>query len=227
MKHAHIMSFWSKEHSLSALLALLVIQTFIVAPLTTGHYFVPALSSVLFSLILLAGLLTITKRRITKLLSQIFVATTLGLHWTLLFAPSRVLLVTDRVFTLIFAVALTAFVLHEVYRSGAVTGHRIRGSVAAYLLLGYVFSVAYGLLDLTIPGSLAINPLLDQPGADRADIFMYFSIVTLTTVGFGDITAVHPLARSLVMLEGLIGTLYPAVLIARLVSLQIAEPREK
>lgn len=96
MKHAHIMSFWSKEHSLSALLALLVIQTFVVAPLTTGHYFVPALSSVLFSLILLAGLLTITKRRITRLLSQLFVATTLGLHWTLFFAPSRALLVTDR-----------------------------------------------------------------------------------------------------------------------------------
>jgi len=221
------MSFWSTEHSLSALLALLVIQSFIVAPLSAGHHVIPELSDILFSLILLAGLLTITKRRITKLLSQLFVATTIGLHWALFFAPSRTLLLTDRVFTLIFAIALTAFVLHEVYRSGAVTAHRIRGSIAAYLLLGYVFSVAYGLLDLIIPGALSINPLLDQPGANQADIFMYFSIVTLTTIGFGDVTAVHPMARSLVMLEGLIGTLYPAVLIARLVSLQIAGSREK
>jgi hypothetical protein len=54
---------------------------------------------------------------------------------------------------------------------------------------------------------------------------MYFSLVTLTTVGFGDISAVHPLARSLVMLEAVIGTLYPAILIARLVSLQIEHER--
>jgi hypothetical protein len=100
-----------------------------------------------------------------------------------------------------------------------VTGHRLRGSVAAYLLLAYLFSCAYGVLDLTVPGSMSVNPALDQPGADRNDIFMYFSVVTLTTVGFGDVTAVHPIARSLVMLEGLIGTLYPAILIARLVSL--------
>jgi hypothetical protein len=46
-------------------------------------------------------------------------------------------------------------------------------------------------------------------------------MVTLTTVGYGDISAVHPLARSLVMLEGMTGTLYPAILLARLVSLQV------
>jgi hypothetical protein len=55
---------------------------------------------------------------------------------------------------------------------------------------------------------------------------MYFSLVTLTTVGFGDVSAVHPVARSLVTLEGVIGTLYPAILIARLVSLHIAQERK-
>jgi hypothetical protein len=54
---------------------------------------------------------------------------------------------------------------------------------------------------------------------------MYFSIVTLTTVGFGDVTAIHPLARSLVMLEGITGTLYPAILLARLVSQQIEQQK--
>lgn len=225
--NAHIMSFWSKEHSLTALLILLSVQTFIIAPLTAGHHLIPVISGILFSLILLAGLLTVARSRIARLLAQLFIAAAFGTHWLQFVAPSHTLLIADRVFTLVFAFVLTAFVLYEVYRSGPITAHRIRGSIAAYLLLGYLFSVAYGLLDLTITGSLSISPLLDQPGANRADIFMYFSIVTLTTVGFGDVTAIHPMARSLVMLEGLIGTLYPAILIARLVSLQIAETREK
>jgi hypothetical protein len=51
--------------------------------------------------------------------------------------------------------------------------------------------------------------------------------VTLTTVGFGDIAAVHPVARSLVMVEALVGTLYPAILLARLVTLQIETRRSQ
>ena len=55
-------------------------------------------------------------------------------------------------------------------------------------------------------------------GAERPD-FVYFSFVTLTTVGYGDVTPVHPLARSLAVAEALTGQLYPAILLARLVSL--------
>jgi hypothetical protein len=55
---------------------------------------------------------------------------------------------------------------------------------------------------------------------------IYYSFVTLTTVGYGDITPLHPTARSLAMAEALIGQLYPAILIARLVSLRITPSRE-
>lgn len=224
---AYITSFWSKERSLSALLVLLCVQSFIIGPLMLDRHLLSVISTLLFSLILLAGLLTLTKRRMVRLVAQLFIAGALGVHWALLIFPSYALTVADRVLTICFAVGLTTVVLNEVYRPGSVTAHRIRGSVAAYLLLGYLFSCAYGLLDLIFPGALAVNPALEQQGSDRRDIFMYFSIVTLTTVGFGDVTAVHPGARALVMMEGLIGTLYPAILIARLVSLQLAEPRRE
>jgi hypothetical protein len=61
----------------------------------------------------------------------------------------------------------------------------------------------------------------------RSASFLYFSVVTLTTVGFGDIAAVHPVARSLVMVEALVGTLYPAILLARLVTLQMESRRSQ
>jgi len=60
-----------------------------------------------------------------------------------------------------------------------------------------------------------------QSGQTQSDAFYYFSIVTLTTLGYGDITAIHPVARSVVMIEALLGQLYPAILIARLVTLEM------
>jgi hypothetical protein len=106
-----------------------------------------------------------------------------------------------------------------------VSGHRVRGAIAAYLLIGFFFATAFRLLDNLIPGAFShpAHAIMGQQGQDIASSFMYFSLVTLTTVGFGDISAVHPVARSLVTLEAVIGTLYPAILIARLVSLQIEQ----
>jgi hypothetical protein len=124
-------------------------------------------------------------------------------------------------------VAFLLIVLWWVYREGPVTGHRVRGAVAAYLLLAVCFSYAYALTEYMHPGSFTLPPAGAQGMQTRSASFLYFSVVTLTTVGFGDITAVHPVARSLVMVEALVGQLYPAILIARIVTLQIETRRSK
>jgi hypothetical protein len=77
------------------------------------------------------------------------------------------------------------------------------------------------------PGSFTLPLGGAQDIHTRAASFLYFSVVTLTTVGFGDIAAVHPVARSLVMVEALLGQLYPAILLARLVTLQMETRRSK
>ena len=85
-----------------------------------------------------------------------------------------------------------------------------------------IWSLAYYLVTLWIPGAFVIQGSL-TPG-DREPLqsqLFYFSFVTLTTLGYGDIVAVHPIVRMLVILEGVVGQLFPAILIARLVSLQV------
>jgi hypothetical protein len=77
------------------------------------------------------------------------------------------------------------------------------------------------LIDILIPGAFQMPAADLQSRKAQSDAFLYFSIVTLTTLGYGDITAVHPVARSVVMMEALLGQLYPAILIARLVTLQM------
>ncbi len=88
-------------------------------------------------------------------------------------------------------------------------------------LIGLVWVFAYRLVDYLSPGALSIGPLGRGAGHGPQTV-AYFSFVTLTTVGYGDITPVHPAARVLAIAEALIGQLYPAILIGRLVSLQIS-----
>jgi hypothetical protein len=122
---------------------------------------------------------------------------------------------------------LLVVVLWQVYREGPVTAHRIQGAVAAYLLLSVIFAIAYGVLDSVSPASFLLPSSHSHAGTRINPSFYYFSVITLTTTGYGDITAVSPFARSLVMMEALIGQLYPAILIARLVSLHVEAKKGK
>jgi len=97
----------------------------------------------------------------------------------------------------------------------------IRGAVAAYLLLGLTFAFAYEMITLKWPDAFTFaNARPTMPDA-LISHFVYFSFVTLTTLGYGDVTPNHPIARSLVTVEALIGQLFPAILLARLVSLEL------
>ena len=124
--------------------------------------------------------------------------------------------------TLVSLGLMAIVVVVQAFRSALVNVHRIQGAVAAYLLFGLTWAAAYQLVDALAPGSFAGAPT----AAPDSRLWIYFSFVTLTTVGYGDVTPVHPAARSLALLEALTGQLYPAILLARLVSLQAARREE-
>jgi hypothetical protein len=126
-----------------------------------------------------------------------------------------------------FLLLLTFLILSQALRDGETTSRRIMGAVAAYLLLGIIWYLAYHLIALCIPEAFSMQG--PSTAGDTESIqsqLFYFSFVTLTTLGYGDIVAVHPLARMLVILEGVTGQLFPAILIARLVSLQVQSKRK-
>jgi len=92
-------------------------------------------------------------------------------------------------------------------------------------MLGLIWTFAYLLIEINSPGAIALKNefdlLTDNPRELIAEI-MYFSFVTITTLGYGDITPVSPLAQSLVIIQAFVGQIYVAIVIARLVGLQIA-----
>ncbi|MGA7462395.1 MAG: potassium channel family protein, partial [Candidatus Korobacteraceae bacterium] len=113
--------------------------------------------------------------------------------------------------------------LTQIFRPGRVTHVRIQGAVAVYLLFGIAWAHAYRITAILHPGSFAF-----QAGelATVAD-WIYYSFVTLTTVGYGDIVPTAQISRTLAVAEALIGQLYLAVMIARLVAMEIVSWQEK
>jgi hypothetical protein len=113
-------------------------------------------------------------------------------------------------------------ILTKVFSRGRVTVHRVKGAIAVYLLVGLTFSVLYTLLDQLLPNAFDLPASLVNVSSIRQELLTYFSFITLTTLGYGDITPNHEITRMFVVMEGLFGQLYPATLLARLVSLEVS-----
>jgi hypothetical protein len=116
--------------------------------------------------------------------------------------PSSTDKVIDAAAWLIAGLTLSAVVARTVFASGKITLHRIIGGALLYLLVGQVFAGLIGLTCIIAPGAVTqLEPLRD----DFVGNLIYFSFVTLTTTGYGDIVPVHPYARGLINIEAILG----------------------
>jgi ion channel len=124
---------------------------------------------------------------------------------------------------LIIALTLGVVVAQGVFRPGRITYHRVVGAILLYLLIGLTFMVLFAFVGISFPG--AFGGLTFEYNSTLANKLLYFSFVTLTSTGYGDIVPIHPLAKSLSNLEAIIGQLYPATLLGRLVTLELRKRR--
>ena len=113
---------------------------------------------------------------------------------------------------------------HYIFTTQKVDTELISATLCLYLLLGLLWGAALMLLEMFIPGSFA-GPGLDQTLSFRElfSRFNYFSFVTMTTLGYGDITPQTPAAMALCQVEAILGQFFTAVLVARLVGIQVAQ----
>ncbi len=213
--------YWSTDLSLTALLLFLCLHLFVVLPL--GHLELGGriLVSLLYSLILVSGVGAVAKNRMTTVLVGGVVLIGLVVHWVRLSHESRALGFWDACVSTLFCTLLALVVLVQVFSEGPITSQRIQGAVAVYLLLGLGCAFGYELINIRWPPAFA--PAMAEAGpSDGLSLrLVYFSFVTLTTTGYGDITPVHPFARSVAVFEALIGQLFPTILLARLVSMEL------
>ena len=127
-----------------------------------------------------------------------------------------------------FLMVVLITVFADVIRSERVTADTIFGAVAVYLLFGVIMAMTFQFLNNVSPGSVIASVGEATNIIERYDQFgdiLYFSFVTLTSIGYGDLTPIGAPARSVAMFEGVIGQLYLAILIARLVGIHIAQEK--
>jgi voltage-gated potassium channel Kch len=210
--------FWRTDVALTALLIFLFSLLLLAPTLLSAGLLSPAVLDVLFSLIVVSAAAAASAHRVAAVVASVLAIGTLAIRWLHFGLGVRALGILDPALGAVALLTFAALVLAQVFRAGPITMHRVRGSVAAYLLFGLSWAAAYEL-------ALRVDPQAFRlaGGKDPRLELVYFSFVTLTTVGYGDITPQIPAARSLAIAEALVGQLFPAVLIARLVSMELAD----
>jgi voltage-gated potassium channel len=208
----------------AALLATLV-ATLFVPPFVEGTVFGVARFRLVMVAILLAGVYAVSRRRQTFWIGTVIAFAALAIEGSLHARPTPALSVANFALSILFFGFLASVILYTILAETRVTLDTILGGICVYLLLGVLWSIAYSFLEYLEPGSFWISgaplPLASADDEFRLEELIYFSFVTLTTLGYGDILAKTNPARALAAAEAVTGSLYVAVFIARLVGLHM------
>lgn len=216
-KYDFFSRLWIKESGLSSMLLLLFIMQFVIIPLFGDRSYFLIMINIFWMLFLISGVFVLARNKKQAIWISIFPFLFLVCQWINLFNKNILIEFIDFSLTIITLFLLIVLVLKKVFEPGPVNAHRIIGSIVVYMLLANVWGILYLFLFNQIEGSFQLTETQFKINSELAN-FMYFSYITITSTGFGEIVPIHPIARSLVQVEALTGILYPVVLIGRLVS---------
>lgn len=220
-KHTHkariLHRMWNHESGLSGMIIILLIMQFVFIPLFGSYSSFMSILNVFWMLFLMAGIFTLSTSNKQAVLISIIPVLFIIFSWINIFESSVFTLITELILAIGTFLLLIILVLTKVFEPGSINVHRIIGSIVIYMLMAHLWTVIYVFFYEHIPGSFRLTlPTFD--GNTIQANFLYFSYVTISTTGYGEIVPLHPFARALVNLEAIFGVLYPVVLIGRLVS---------
>jgi hypothetical protein len=215
----------SREPGLSALMLIEGTLIFLIIPLASVGMMPTFILTAMFILFVLATLVVTSRSHWAA--GVVVIAVLLSPAGAFVHAehPSVLTEWLSLVARLLALSALSVVIARAVFGSGRVTWHRVQGAVVLYMNFALLFFTLYRFMNTLVPDAFHGLPQVGSEYGSGAAL-LYFSFSTLTTVGYGDITPVYPLARNLANLEAVIGQLFPATLLARLVSLEIEHRRQ-
>jgi hypothetical protein len=202
-----------------AILFYSLLLTLAVVPLRKALGFPTSLLDLFLAINLLAAVAPIGSRKTRRLLLTflvVVVAVRIGAAWL----EQAVLVPLGLAFWTVIALLTAASAMRFALSARVVDREHLYAGLSAYLLAGIFFGVFYWVVERTWPGSLAISGE-STPSSFSLPLTIYYSFVTLTTLGYGDIVPRSEVVRGLAIMEAVAGQLYLAVMIARLVSLYV------
>jgi Ion channel len=204
----------NKERSFSFLLCVLLLYLFIIIPLLTNTTLSKFAFIIFYYLLLSSSIPFLRQNKMTILIFILVLGPLIFLTLEIIFSASWLPLLTD-ILLILYCLMLATIILWRIFEPGRITGKPVQGALISYLLIGLIFGLLFHVIHL-----LNTTKCFNGLSSDHRKEFIYYSFCTITTDGYGDITPYSAVARSLSNLEALVGQLYPAVLIARLISLE-------
>jgi hypothetical protein len=196
------------------ILLLMVLPSFLRG--VVRHKF---LMDLLFSALLISGIYSVSEKKSTFVVALLLGIPGILAHWTTYVPQIQSFPLAAEILGTVFFAYISASILSFIFKEKDVTADLIIGAICAYFLVGLFWSSIYSFMEIVQPGSF----LIPEGMGDQGAVFNYFSFVTLTTLGYGDVTPLSEGARALSVLEAAMGQLYIAVLVARLVGVHIAQ----
>ena len=200
----------SDNRSLVLLLSLVVL--IVVFPLSEGTAIRSLVFVAVFTVVLLLAIYEVSFQTRYAAIGIVLAVPAFVASWSYAFVPSTGTLVAELVFLMVFLVYTLALILKRVISSLTVQPKEIYDAISAYIMMGVSFALVYNLLELLSPNSFRLT-FTEVHFSE----FLYLSFATLTTLGYGDVVAVSTFARSLAIIEAILGVTYIGVLIGVLV----------
>ncbi len=227
-----------REHRflfLLAALALLLVSAPLVHTLGPERHpiFSGIVFAVAFSAMLLAAVFAVSRSRRSNFLALLLAIPVIVLQVVRVWRESDSVAIAAHVVGLLFLVYTVVLILKFIFATGRVSSDMICASLCVYLLLGVLWAITYSLIQI-FDGQSFLFAYADDGedrtmrfGSERTLTALYYSFVTMSTLGYGDIVPRSSLARMAAAMQAIVGQLYLAVLVARLVGLHIVHATER
>ena len=201
-------------------LLIFIIALIIVGPLIEEFVHLRILYDILWSAVLVSAIYAVSHKKRYILVGVLLALPMLASIWSSYFVVDLPLGVVGGLCGAAFFTFAIIQILVFIYNQKEVTGDIIAGAAIVYLLMALAWSSIFAVLESLHPGSFSFPEI---EGISTSRPFLYYSFVTLTTLGYGDITPVTKLARSLCILEAVMGQLYLVVQVAWLVGVHVSQ----
>ena len=202
---------------------LILFGSLVVPADSFQRYILPAL----FVLNTLAGLILVSrKKRLLWFLTGLTILGFFSFGLTLFSAISNDELIIRYSIYFVFHLVVTMEIIQQVWNAPVVNKNVMMGLMSGYISLGFVTFFICAIIELTYPGSFNGVFLEGSGGATRLEGMLYYSFVTLLTIGYGDVIPVTPLAQKAALLTGLLGQFYTMIITAVIVSKYILHSKD-
>jgi hypothetical protein len=181
------------------------------------------LMDVFFSLILISGVYAVSKKKHILWIGLMFAFPAFFVQWSTYFVTFPNSLFIGKLIGIFFYIFMITVMLDYLFEEKEITTDMIIGAICVYLLIGAMWASIFTVIEIIHPGSFK----MPENSASEMSHFIYYSFVTLTTLGYGDITPVSSTARSFSILEAIFGQLYIAILVSRLVGVNISQTHDR